>query len=777
VSTTNVQPLRLIPETSVGSPERIRHQWVDVLVSSDPGLNRLRLAAQSVLTIAAALAAEWIFVHFTGALQMKAGDTSTAAATEVAMANHDLLAIAMLLGAIVGLIASFGVVDPTPKGQMVTLVVLPVPIIAALALGIEIGNHRVVALVVIALVLACGTYLRRFGPRGFLVGQLLFIGYFVGFSLHSAVSIEDLGWLSAEVAVGLAVVTAVRFGLFYPDQTRALERCRRSFDARARRVTSLALTLYGTAGPDARLARRMRRQLIRLNEAALMIDAQLGDRAALPEASSGELLHQRLFDIDLALTNIARFATTMSHLDLPADQRSEIRLALLDIASGDNKGAMAHAHRVIDLLHADGNPPGESRTTATVVAHRFAGSVIDLTEALSEWTALDSLGDERTTFESAVTLVGSGWLPGSAQVSGAASLEAGQGWGERARLALPTRNAIQIGIAAGAAIVLGDLVSPSRFYWAVLAAFVTFMGAHNSGEQIRKALFRVGGTVIGILVGSLLVSAVGHHTIWSIAIVLVSLFLGLYLFRVSYAFLAIAITVTVSQLYQQLGEFTNSLLLVRLEETALGAAIAIVVVMLVLPLHTRRVLRVAVRQHIEAVGRLIDHASARLQGGELAVTSTLRSDGRAVDAAYQSVIATAEPLRRGLWGSADDATMRALRLTAASRNYSRNLVLDTETSVLSAGVPHLDIAPASAILHQSIEVVAQAATGLRNGTYTRSSALFDRAQRSLEISPRRITSFEFALHDFTLLDGTMAHLADLMGLAITDYDTVGTGTD
>jgi uncharacterized membrane protein YccC len=62
---------------------------------------------------------------------------------------------------------------------------------------------------------------------------------------------------------------------------------------------------------------------------------------------------------------------------------------------------------------------------------------------------------------------------------------------------------------------------------------IAFMGAHNAGEQIRKALLRVGGTVIGIAVGSLLVSAVGHHTYWSISIILGSLFLGLYLFRIS----------------------------------------------------------------------------------------------------------------------------------------------------------------------------------------------------------------------------------------------------
>ncbi len=316
---------------------------------------------------------------------------------------------------------------------------------------------------------------------------------------------------------------------------------------------------------------------------------------AVTDGPSGELLHRRLFDIELALANIARFAETMARLDLPGERRSEVRLALLDLASGDNQGAKAHAQTLIDQLRVPDRPPAGEDNTAAVVLHRFAGSVIDLCDAMTEWMALSRIDAEKGTFQSSVVLLG-GWLPGSAHVSSAASLEGGSGWGERAGLARYTRNAIKIGVAAGAAIALGDLISPQRFYWAVLAAFIMFMGAHNAGEQIRKALFRVAGTVIGIGVGSLLVSAVGHHASWSIAIVLVSLFLGLYLFRISYAFLAVAITVTVSQLYQQLGEFTNSLLVVRLEETALGSAVAIVVVMLVLPLHTRQVLRVAIRR-------------------------------------------------------------------------------------------------------------------------------------------------------------------------------------
>jgi hypothetical protein len=443
-----------------GAPVRVWDRWADRFVGSDPGLNRLRLALQAVLTIGLALVAEALFVHFTHALQIQTHGAAlpAALAAKVAAADHGFLLIAMVIGSIVGLISTLGVMDKTARDQLVTMLFLPVPLIAALTFGLVIGGYRIPALVCLPVILAIGMYGRRFGPRGSIAAMLLLPGYLVGFSPHKAVTLGDLGWLAAEVGVGLAVAIAVRFAFFYPRQARALGRTQRSYVARARKVAALALELLDNPGLSARDGRRLHRQLIRLNEAALMIDAQLADPGALADGSSARLLHQRLFDAELALSNIARFAEAMGRFGLPASQHFEARLALRDLVRGDNKAARTHAGRLIGLLREAGPVPSGEDRAAETVTHRFAGSVIALADALTEWMAADATKEGEGAFQPSVRLAG-GQLPGSVQVSGAASLESGPWPRSRIRLPSYSRAAIQVGIAVSAAIAFGDLLS------------------------------------------------------------------------------------------------------------------------------------------------------------------------------------------------------------------------------------------------------------------------------------------------------------------------------
>lgn len=793
VTRTEVTRLGADPRQRSGGqrPAGRRGEWVERLVASDPGLNRLRSATLCVVTIGLTLGAEWLFVQLTHALQAR-GPGITAAQ---AAANHEYLVVAMLLGAVLGMLSSFGVLDPTARGQFVSMILLPVPLVAAMVLGLSLGPYRVAALASLAVVLAVGTYCRRFGPRGFIVGMLLFMGDFFGFFLYGAVKLSDLGWLASELGVGLVVAIAVRFGLFYPQQSKALARTQLSYAARARRVAALALDVFDDPAHAGPLERRLGRHLIRLNEAALMIDAQLGDAGTAPAGSSRELVHQRLFDIELALTNIARFACAMTRFELRTDQRSSVSLALADVRDNDLAGAARHARELINqICESDSATTGEDRAT-TVVPHRFAGSVIALTEATTEWLAIASHagaqvkversgepvsgagGDSgpgaphaEVSFQPAVALFG-GWLPGSSDVSARASQEPGERRRDRATLAPYTRMAIQMGIAVGAATVLGDLLSPMRFYWAVIAVIIVFMGANNAGEQVRKAIFRVLGTLIGIGAGSIIVDLVGHRAFLSIAVILVALFVGFYLMRVNYTFMAIAITVTVSQLYVQLGEFSNALLVLRLEETALGAAVAMVVVVGVLPLRTKRVLRVALRTHLEAVASLVAHATDHLLGTDHDAGIGLRDGARDIDASYQALMATAQPLRRNLFGDLDKDTGQAVRLAGAARNYSRNLVTDVSNAPPFDPDTCRDIARATETLRSSLGAVTAALDADPDMVYTRSAGLFDRAERRLEERPGRFDPARLAIRDLMLIDGTMAAMAEALGLGITDYDT------
>src|ERR1700684_841499 len=81
--------------------------WLD---STDPGLMRLRMATEVVVVIGIVVAAEWIFVRVTGALQTPIPAHAPAAlAAELWTLNHALLVIGIMLGAILAMISGFGI--------------------------------------------------------------------------------------------------------------------------------------------------------------------------------------------------------------------------------------------------------------------------------------------------------------------------------------------------------------------------------------------------------------------------------------------------------------------------------------------------------------------------------------------------------------------------------------------------------------------------------------------------------------------------------------------
>jgi len=764
------------PARRRGTPE-----WVDRLIGSDPGLNRLLMALQAVVSIGIAMLAEYVFVKTTHALQIpgppKFVDYDPQAAAGIAAQHHGVLVIAIMLGAIMGMLASFGgTMFAGTKPLLVGLVSMPVPMVGGLALGLALAPHRILALASFVVVLGLGTYARRWGPMGFFGGQLVFMGDFFGFFLNGAITLHDLGWLTLEIVIGVAVAVLAQFTLFFPNRRAALRRMRRSYASRSRTVVRAALDVLDAQDESeaARARRRLHRLLVRLNECALMIDAQLGVPGTVTDPAAAAVLHQRIFDAELGLSNVARFAARLAGLPVPQELARLLRATLVAIADRDMGSAELLAVRVLDELRSLPELPqdvsseltDDSEHTTRVLLHRFANSVLTLVGAVHA-----DAGDPEGEFTPSTQLM-AGFLPGSTLVSAMASQESGHRttWTDRVRLAPNVRTALQMSVAVAGAVVFGDLLSGRRFYWAVIAAFVTFMGANNAGEQIRKGALRVAGTFIGVIIGALLAHAVGTRTDLAIVVILAALFLGLYFMRISYAFMVVGITVMVSQLYVQLDEFTNSLLVLRLEETAIGAAVAALTVIVVLPLRTGRVVTVAARRYVDtlqdvtgaAVDELIDPRGR----------SALRAAMRRLDAAYQEFTATTAVLTpRGLIGSPPDAHQD--RLTAAvtaSRHYARNLITDTSAAGCLPDDRRDAVEVAGRRLADSLQgIVGVLQDGDVSRSYVRSAALFSVVATGTDLS--LTDPCYLALRDLQLVDGAMVRLARAIGMPIEALDT------
>src|SRR5580693_6945418 len=716
------------------------------LVGPDPGLNRLRTVLCAMATIAGAIGAEWLFVHFTGALLRPAPPAAAgaAAAARVVTANHALLIFAMVLGGVIGLTAAISVQDTQPRDQVLNMLVLPVPMIAVLALSLAVAPHRVLALCLLPLILAAGTYPRRFGPAGVRVAPLLFTGYLFGFLLGSVITVGDTGWLAAEIGVAIVVAIVVKVGVLHDTSSRALRRTQRSYAARARRLAGLALAAFDEPGP--RASRRLSRHKTRLGEATQLIAGQLADPGVAQGDSAAALLHQGLFDSWLALSNLARFAAALGRSPLHTGQRAQIREILASLRDGRCDSARASALAFAETLTAPVDPDGDK---TEILAHRFAGSVIDFADALSQWLELgarDQPAGAEALFTPAVPLRQGGSLSVTAAATAEASSTAEPGRHLRRVAVAPyVRAAIQVGVAIGAAIALGDLLSGQRFYWAVIGAFVVFQGTSNTDEQISKALSRIVGTLVGIVVGSRLVDLIGPHAAgWMIVIILASVLLGLYLQRADYAFLVIGITVMVSQLYRELGDFSTALLVQRLEETAIGVTVA------------------------AAMVSLLRHTYAALGGEEDA--ALLQDDTRALNTAYGALASSIQSMRRIQAGGQSQRAGATIVAATSARRYALNLVRDIPPTTVPAADTAALLNRGGQTLQASLASLQSALAGPGGYTYTRSASLFDLIEQRLAAPGRGSGDGHLALRDLRLIDGALAELAGTLGLYVTSYD-------
>jgi hypothetical protein len=177
-----------------------------------------------------------------------------------------------------------------------------------------------------------------------------------------------------------------------------------------------------------------------------------------------------------------------------------------------------------------------------------------------------------------------------------------------------TRQAVQATAGAGFALLVGQLVSGQRWYWAVGATWWIFVNTTSRGETLVRGFRRVLGTMIGIGLG-LLVAVPVHGAGAPTAVLLAACVFGIfYTAAVSYTWMMLCVTLLAELLYGLLGVLTPGLLALRLTETGVGALGAALAVLFVLPVTTHTTTDGWIQRALRCVHTCTAEAAARLAG-------------------------------------------------------------------------------------------------------------------------------------------------------------------
>jgi hypothetical protein len=727
----------------VGGPRR----WWDWILAADPGLAALQTGWRSLVCLPAGLAVGYAMAHAVGIPVM----------------------FGLMVGGITGLVSSIAVAENSPLRLAGASLWMPFPFSAALTLASWLHPHRTLETCLLVVVLALQFLLMRYVPPfGLLAGIALLVGVMIA-SL-TVIPLGYCGWIFLVAVVAAAAVLAARLLLCFPMPREDLLRTQRAFLIEARRVMGAAAASLET-GQDAAVA-RMRRALKRLNVTTLTVDGRLAQPEVAADGEAAELLHQHLFDAELALQGIGRAVGQMTDRQVPPRLGEAVVFALV-IARDAPLGRSDSLHTAAALIRQSTTPAPDQVDTddeVRALARRVADLLDALADALGNWLRLgqnSSTARVRVPFQPTVVLQGGQPAGSGPAASRAAGVSGGPGWRQFfARLRVP----LQALIAAAIVIPIADALDPGRYYWAVVGVMVGFSGSNTTAERLRRLVHRVVGTAVGAVIGIVLVHVIGPgHVYWTLAAIVVPLALGAWGMSYRYAYFVTGLVVALSQLYGMTtpSGSLNWLLTKRVIDNGLGIAVAAVCAVVVFPVSTRKIAREADVAYLSALEELVSQVTVRWKEPDTPVR--LRGAARALDAALHQVQSVLRPFVRMPLSVRGRNNENLLALLGTATWHAHRLAAGADVDVTLAPPLSAQVERIAEIFTGSLHALNQrVAPGEHKGRWVRVSPVVGGLQSALAGTPGpQVDRLRDALHELAAIDEVLASLADSRGLTVT----------
>ncbi|MFF3849208.1 FUSC family protein [Streptomyces sp. NPDC002328] len=600
-------------------------------MASDPGLLRLAAGLRTVGAIALTLAVLSLFG---------------------ASVSH------LVAGAISAMVATFAIREKQRGPQAVTLALgLPVALVSV-TLAALLSTRTIAGDLFFVALIFSAVYGRRFGDRGTALGLVGFQVYFM--SLFVGVTRESLPGYWGAIAVAFACSATARFALVPQTPAGILARLRHAFRARLAQLIDAQVELLD-AGPDEveKALAQVRDGTARLHETAMMIQGQLEEGTR--DEATARLVQRRIADAEIAAERLGLLLLTAR-----SAERADTLTLHLPGAPVPEGGHLPVREEATDVLRRDlralgllVRQPVADGTGLAQVRNRLLGyrdeenlpsaspPVQDVFRGVGEAAravlglriALDGPQDESD--DSPETARSREELDAEDAAIGGAE-EEGEAAEEPKGLRRPTtRAAVQVALGSSLAILAGELLSTQRWYWAVLTCWIVFINTASTGEILVKGYRRLLGTVFGVVAGIGLAALVGHHTWTAFAVVLLCVFAMFYTAPLSYTLMSFFVTAALGVLYTLLHTYSLSVLLLRVEETALGVVCGVVAAALVLPVRTDRRTNELLTTVLDRLTDVTSAAVEQLSGG---APADLLDRARDLDQALADLRAATQPL-------------------------------------------------------------------------------------------------------------------------------------
>ncbi|MDT5025070.1 MAG: hypothetical protein QOE61_1496, partial [Micromonosporaceae bacterium] len=578
------------------------------LTGIDPGLVRLRLAGIGTASMVLAAAVM-------SGVRALSGQPVTV----------------VLFAAVLAMISNLAVNEPDVRRVRVTTTLMLGPALVSIVAGTLLASHRVVADIVFVAGTMVAVYVRRFGARGFALGMAAFMALFLTQFLH--VNVAQLPWLLVAAAVGIGSTLLLRGWAFAERPERTLARLVRAFRAHLHALVEAVADLLAALPPAVEdKLRAVERRRARLNDTALLLADSLeqwgADRQNHSERDDGdgEEVALGIVDAELAAERLAVAIERLVQRDAPVDAggRRALLAGLHGLGAASITGTLPamvptlldEAKRSVFALATETLGHRDRTQRAAFAVIRLADALEASQRAVGPDLANDDAADRPPTDRPSDGAIPVDWPGGRGDSDTDQDAASGANADKPKGLPLSTRHAIQVGIATSLAIVVGELVSPARWYWAVLTAFLVFAGTSSRGDVLSRGWQRVIGTTGGVLAGMGLAVPVSGHELLALLLMFGCAFFALYLVRISQALQAFWITAVLALLYGLIGQFSVQTLVLRIEETAVGAAMGMFAAYLVVPKRTREVFGEALDDMVDGVDAVLAAAADRILGRE-----------------------------------------------------------------------------------------------------------------------------------------------------------------